>query len=581
MAGAKETPRQKMIGMMYLVLTALLALNVSKTILDAFVAIEENIQVASSNEYLRGEEKLAELQGTANDNTVLPKTREDARKLLKTIATIDQMTMQRISEIDALKIELLRSCGEDVSSVGTNESILLEKKSSRSLKPVRMNLDNVQNKEAYDEVMHLLVGEDIKRPTGKGMVVWKNYHQYRDQLTQLIAKSNLGQGGGYHFNLPRIQDFRDQKDLYAQIHKAIIASKVHPDDQEAIVKIYASLTKRERVKAHEIKQVHWIGKTFDHAPVVAAIASLSSLQKEILTARADAVSLIRQRVGSGEYSFNEIMPLAYGPEFINQGEEVEIQVLMAAYDSNKQPVITVNGGSLNKTSKGKGYITARGNSGDMKLYGTITVTNKSGIAKTLPWEKTVKVMKPQGTISLPGLNVLYRNYDNIVEGVASGYDETILSASDISLRKNGRQYVARPTGNGRTTNITIKGRNSKTGKTETLGTYPFRVMNLPRPSLFVGQFENGSTISVSDAKNLRVQNVKYPPEILLNANYSVVGWDLTVTGNGINKNVSGKGNQLTSAATLLNQVKPGNIITLTVNYKGPVGGNATCVLKVR
>ena len=40
MAGGKETPRQKMIGMMYLVLTALLALNVSKQILDAFVAIE-------------------------------------------------------------------------------------------------------------------------------------------------------------------------------------------------------------------------------------------------------------------------------------------------------------------------------------------------------------------------------------------------------------------------------------------------------------------------------------------------------------------------------------------------------------
>ena len=44
MAGGKETPRQKMIGMMYLVLTALLALNVSKSVLDAFCAIEENTQ---------------------------------------------------------------------------------------------------------------------------------------------------------------------------------------------------------------------------------------------------------------------------------------------------------------------------------------------------------------------------------------------------------------------------------------------------------------------------------------------------------------------------------------------------------
>lgn len=44
MAGGKETPRQKMIGMMYLVLTALLALNVSKQILKGFVTVDENIE---------------------------------------------------------------------------------------------------------------------------------------------------------------------------------------------------------------------------------------------------------------------------------------------------------------------------------------------------------------------------------------------------------------------------------------------------------------------------------------------------------------------------------------------------------
>ena len=40
MSGAKETPRQKMIGMMYLVYTALLAMNVSKDILDAFDTVK-------------------------------------------------------------------------------------------------------------------------------------------------------------------------------------------------------------------------------------------------------------------------------------------------------------------------------------------------------------------------------------------------------------------------------------------------------------------------------------------------------------------------------------------------------------
>ena len=41
MAGGKETTRQKMINMMYLVLLAMLALNVSDTILNAFKNINE------------------------------------------------------------------------------------------------------------------------------------------------------------------------------------------------------------------------------------------------------------------------------------------------------------------------------------------------------------------------------------------------------------------------------------------------------------------------------------------------------------------------------------------------------------
>ena len=44
MAAAKETPRQKMIGMMYLVLTALLALNVSADILDAFAIVNDGLE---------------------------------------------------------------------------------------------------------------------------------------------------------------------------------------------------------------------------------------------------------------------------------------------------------------------------------------------------------------------------------------------------------------------------------------------------------------------------------------------------------------------------------------------------------
>jgi len=64
MAGYKETPRQKMIGMMYLVLTALLALNVSVEILNAFLVVNESMETTNrtfsskiSDYYARFEEQ--------------------------------------------------------------------------------------------------------------------------------------------------------------------------------------------------------------------------------------------------------------------------------------------------------------------------------------------------------------------------------------------------------------------------------------------------------------------------------------------------------------------------------------------
>ena len=44
-----ETPRQRMISMMYLVLTALLALNVSVEIINAFVIVNESMEKTNAN----------------------------------------------------------------------------------------------------------------------------------------------------------------------------------------------------------------------------------------------------------------------------------------------------------------------------------------------------------------------------------------------------------------------------------------------------------------------------------------------------------------------------------------------------
>jgi gliding motility-associated protein GldM len=430
-----------------------------------------------------------------------------------------------------------------------------------------MNLIHVQAKDKYDEPMQILIGEEITNPKGKGIDLWKSYNGYRKELTELISGSVIVEKGmkPYFFNSPEINKFKDFADLNTQIDKAMAASNVAQDDKEAVKKIYAALTKLERSEVHEVPNVHWIGKTFDHSPSVAAIASLSSMQKEILTARADAVSLIRSRVGGGEYSFNKIMALAYGPDLANSGDEIEIQVLMAAYDSDKQPEVSVQGASVSEIKDGKGYIrTKASGSSEMTLKGSITIKNKSGVPKTENWEKTIKIMKPMGTVSLPDMRVLYRGYSNVVEALASGYDQTNVSGNGVSLVKSGATWIGTP-GAGKKCTITVSGKSSVTNKSVNLGTFEFEIQPMPKAEIFWGAYADGDKATSRTAKLLYA---KYGPGIpLTKAKFNVEKWILSVTG--APKSISGTGSNLTDEALRLLKAAPsGAIATFSCIYKG-------------
>ena len=67
MASGKLSPRQKMINMMYLVLIALLALNVSKEILKAFHLFELSFNNANKNTDLKNKDVMAGFEANMND----------------------------------------------------------------------------------------------------------------------------------------------------------------------------------------------------------------------------------------------------------------------------------------------------------------------------------------------------------------------------------------------------------------------------------------------------------------------------------------------------------------------------------
>ena len=59
MAGGKETPRQKLVGLMYLVLLALLALQVSSAIIQKFQFLNSSLEKAVTEAEVRNIETIA------------------------------------------------------------------------------------------------------------------------------------------------------------------------------------------------------------------------------------------------------------------------------------------------------------------------------------------------------------------------------------------------------------------------------------------------------------------------------------------------------------------------------------------
>jgi len=570
MAGGKETPRQKMIGMMYLVLTALLALNVSKSILDAFVAIEENIQKANIVQVDRGDgfygDVKEEIQAAKGPDNVAKKKKLEY--VLGQMDKVDKETIEMIEFIDKLKIEILNMAGENTAAYKDKEHTNILWRKSDKAKPTRMWLAAVQGMDKYDEPMHVMgIAEDIKKPTGNGLELWKKLNDYRSKIVEIAGSYKMpGSEKSFSITPTAINKYENNAALTKAVTKMVEGSKANlKEDRQVLIDLYIGLTKLESNEVHGMEGVHWIGMTFDHSPLVAGIAALSSLQQDILSARALAMAHYKSKVSTGEYSFNKIVPLAYGPVVANGGDDIELKVMMAAFDSDNQPKVTVNtGGEVTYPGNGTGVVKVKAGGSTMELSGTVSIKNKSGVPKTEKWEHTIVIMKPQGSIELPEMNVLYRGYPNKAEATASGYDKSILGGTGVSISGSG-PYIVKPTGSGRTAYLTVSGKNTVTGQTVQLKKVEYRVSNLPDPEIYWGGSKNGERASKAETKLF----AKYGPEIPLKADFTIKSWECSVPG--ASRPIMGTGSTIAAASGLLRAAPSGSMVSFICKVVGPDG----------
>ena len=166
MGHGKETPRQKMIGMMYLVLTALLALNVSKDVLNAFVIVDEGLSKTVENFYEKNDAIYKEFAQAAATN---PKK---AKKWSEKAEAIRNKANEINNKIQDLKIQIIN---------------LADKPGNLAVKDRTIITGNILSKDNADKPAQIMVGDNNN---GQGKELKKLIEEYREMcLKELDPKA--------------------------------------------------------------------------------------------------------------------------------------------------------------------------------------------------------------------------------------------------------------------------------------------------------------------------------------------------------------------------------------------------------
>ncbi|NMB51461.1 MAG: hypothetical protein GX999_03955, partial [Bacteroidales bacterium] len=107
MAHEKLSPRQKMIGMMYLVLTAMLALNVSKDVVKAFMQVDKGLTLTVDNYAKKNNLLYQEFDRAAAENPT------KAGPYRTTAFSIKERADELYDFIQDLKIEIIKTAEKE------------------------------------------------------------------------------------------------------------------------------------------------------------------------------------------------------------------------------------------------------------------------------------------------------------------------------------------------------------------------------------------------------------------------------------------------------------------------------------
>ncbi len=487
-----ETPRQRMIGMMYLVLTAMLALNVSKDILDSFLIVNESLVITNENftKKVDGTYASFEQQYTLNKAKIEP--------FWKKALLAKQYTKELVDYIRKVKGTIVGKDAEVSPEVGDT-----------------INMRNVPSRDRYDNATHYLIGDSQDGSNGEARKLKEKIIDFKKKMIALLDpkwRKNIEENFGLNVEGP----------FYDNDHA----------------------------------QQNWEIHNFYHTILIADVVIMNKLIAEVKNAEFDVVSQLFSEVSITDFKFDNIAAkIVPKSNYVLSGENFEADIFVAAYDSKQQLDIEIGGGvdsatyeisgekmkvegvnGVGKLSMGSGGVGIR------QYGGVITVPSGTGVKK-YPFSGEYIVAQPSATISPTKMNVFYIGVPNPVSisvpGVANDQVRVSITGGGGTITKTGNGLYEVKVSTVGNCKVTVSA--DMKGTSRSMGSMDFRVKKVPDPVAYIGGVKTGNIgkgVLAASCLIPKMENFDF------DLNFKIVSFSLTMNMQGDLVTKTGSGNCL-------------------------------------
>ena len=537
------SPRQRMINMMYLVLTALLALNVSKEVLDSFFEVNKGIERTTTNFFSKNAETYAAFDNASENNP--EKYKEVRDKAYEIKAMSDELVMV----VQNMKYDLVSKTDNGKIYLGENWEILDEEGGLIDSKVI----ENIKF-------------EDLTLSQKKKKIGWLSNKSDRNTAGDLFWPKGVKEN--------RAKVLKDNILDYGAFLIDVAG------ENELLIKSIQSSTNVSD-KKRKGKDLTWEEYYFYDMPAVGALTLLSKMQSDVRNAEADVIDFLKKDIDAKSLKFTSAEGIAIPQSnFVLRGDSFRAEIFITAKNESQNPDIYVGEYEYDSVGVGdyqmvgaydtikvvnaKGLFAKRTTSEGVKKWGGLIAMKTETGTKYYPFGGEYLVASKSVVVSPVNMNVFYLEVDNPVKISVPGFAAADITASMSNgniraTKKSAGEYIARPTKKGKST-VTLF--TTIDGKRKRMGAMDFRVKEVPPPRPFIGGKSQGV---IEKQRMLAAGGIQAKLEDFdfKGVRYKIVSYSFTTVykGDQVTETVNGQ-KFTTRINAIINNTKSGNSITV-------------------